>query len=272
MGSITPVPTSEEFTAPHSVLASRHSTQALVTCLPDTTQQLFDDMAFYASAAAVWSSLLTSLDAPKDGLCAELGCGVVPKVAMGLHYYRHVGQVDLIEPSARALASAETWLNFLCVQFAHTPIRESLFDLRMRRYDSVCANHALDDIILQEHCLRSGLPYEDLYCDASAFCRTWDTITRDCPWLSAFLDHLARTLTSLLSPGGLLILCDYQSHSHRALQLTSVTSLQKAAQQHLRSSLISEGLLSCEEKIPQKIQSGRFVVESSDIIALRSPL
>lgn len=67
----------------------------------ERTAELFEDLSFYSSMGRLWQRPLfgkLSLDAAP---IAELGCGPVPKAALGLHYLGFTGVCHLVDPDPR---------------------------------------------------------------------------------------------------------------------------------------------------------------------------
>lgn len=237
--------------------------------IADRTEELFGDVGFYWSAGQVWRELLTAVGAKLSGLSVEVGCGVVPKVGGALHYLEFEGALDLVDVSEESLEYASRWLTLLGCRFPRRSVRSHIFELGYEIYDGVFANHAIDDLILHEHCVRSGSSTRQLYLDGGSYGEAWLEISRDSEWIPSFVEMLVRAIVSALAPGGTVVMCDYQSHSHTALGLDYVTSLVRDVQAQVRKGLRERGLRSLDTLVPLHLHSDRFELGADDVIAFQ---
>ena len=235
----------------------------------DRTEELFGDLGFYWSAGQVWRDLLTAIGIKLGGRSAEIGCGVVPKVGGALHYLEFEGILDLVDISDESLRSASRWLSLLGCRFPHNSVRSHLFDLSHDLYEGIFANHVIDDLLLNEHCLRTECSADYLYRDGSRYRETWQEISRYSPWIPSFVEALVAKVASALTPGGTVVMCDYPSHSHKALGLENVTPLIRDVQDLIRKGLFDRGLRSLEALVPLHLESDRFELRAGDVIAFQ---
>lgn len=233
----------------------------------DRTAQLFDDVGFYWSAGQVWKSLLAALGVGDKGRVVECACGVVPKVGAALHYGTFHGTLDLVDLSQDSLARASRWLELLGCRFTHTARCSSIFDLEQESYQGIFANHAIDDLVLHAYCARAGIRLEPLFQDGTKYIETWAQLARDTPWLPAFIAQLIDTIAAALMPGGVVVMCDYESHSHRELGVCGVIEVVRNLQNLLRVEFAARGMSSLELALPQRLESGRFELSLGDVIA-----
>jgi hypothetical protein len=235
----------------------------------DRTEQLFADVGFYWSAGQVWKSLLAALGVGDEGRVVEFACGVVPKVGAALHYGTFHGTLDLVDLSQDSLARASRWLELLGCRFTHTARCSSIVDLEEAGYHGIFANHAIDDLVLHAYCARTGGRLDPLFENGTNYIETWAQLVRDTAWLPAVIAQLADTLVAALGRGGVVVMCDYESHSHRELGVSGVIEVVRNLQSLLRVEFSARGMSSIESKLPLRLESGRFELSRRDVIAFR---
>jgi hypothetical protein len=237
--------------------------------IPDRTEELFHDLTFYWSVGQVWRELFQAISLSPAARVAELGCGHVPKVAIGLHYFGARGQVDLIDSDAAALERAGRFLELMGAQFPMGVVKSTLFDDGAGEYDAVFANHLLDDLILSYFCERRGIDIAALYAREDAYIAAWGEVVATRDPLREVVQSLAEVLTRIVRPGGVVILLDYPSFSHRAFGLTAVIDLVRQATQLLRESVRSFGGVVIRGVPSTPVTVDRLTVTQDDIVAFR---
>jgi hypothetical protein len=237
--------------------------------IPDRTEELFQDLAFYWSVGQVWSRLLQAISLSRTARVAEIGCGYVPKVAMGLHYYGATGQLDLIDADAVALQHAGRFLELMGARLPLAAVRGAIFDRDLGQYDAVFANHLLDDLILSHFCEKRGVDIATLYAREDRYIAVWEEIVATPGVLEEVVPLLAQVLVRSVRPGGVVILLDYPSFSHRALGLTSVIRLVRETTQFLREGVRASGGVIIRALPSTPIAVDRVTVTQDDIVAFR---
>jgi hypothetical protein len=237
--------------------------------IPDRTEELFSDLAFYWSVGQIWSSLAQALRVSPTARIAEIGCGHVPKVAIGFHYLGVEGKVDLVDNDAIALERASRFLQLIGARFPIGVLQGTLFDEGVSGYDCVFANHLLDDLILDHFCKLHGVDAAKLYEREDNYLEVWGDIIATPHLLDDFVPVLADTLVTKVRPGGVVLLLDYPSFSHRALGLTEVIGLVRKATRLLRDAIRARGGNIVTDLPAASITVDRITVTQDDIVAFR---
>jgi hypothetical protein len=71
----------------------------------------------------------------------------------------------------------------------------------------------------------------------------------------------------VLAPGGIVVMCDYDSHTHCELGLEEIPLLVREVQSQVRTEFISRGLRSLEDLVPEQLDSDRFQIGRNDVVA-----
>jgi hypothetical protein len=237
--------------------------------IPDRTEELFSDLGFYWSVGQIWRSLAQALRISPTARIAEIGCGHVPKVAIGLHYLGVEGRVDLVDSDAIALERASRFLQLMGARFPVGIVPATLFDEGVGGYDVIFANHLLDDLILNHFCALRGLDSARLYEQEDRYIGVWKEIVATPHLVGEFVPVLAETLIAKVRPGGVVLLLDYPSFSHRALGLTDVIDLVRQATRLLRDALRTRGVKIVTDLPAASIKVDRITVTQDDIVAFR---
>lgn len=237
--------------------------------IPDRTEELFSDLAFYWSIGQIWRSLAEAVRISPTARIAEIGCGHVPKVAIGLHYLGIAGKVDLVDNDAIALDRASRFLELIGVRYPVGLVRATLFDEMVKGYDVILANHLLDDLILNHFCALRGVDVAKLYEEENRYIDVWEKIVATPHLLGDFVPVLAETLIAKVQPGGVVLLLDYPSFSHRALGLTDVIDLVRQVTRLLRHALRTRGAEVVTDLPATSITVDRVTVTQDDIVAFR---
>jgi hypothetical protein len=238
--------------------------------IPDRTEELFQDLAFYWSVGQVWRGLFEALSLSPTARVAEIGCGYVPKVAVGLHYFGARGVVDLIDSDPAALARAGRFLELMGSRFALGLVRGTLRKGVAGTYDAVFANHLVDDLILSHWCERRGIDIGTLYAREDRYVAVWGEIVATPRVLTEVIPSLAEALALAVRPKGLIVLLDYPSFSHRALGLNGVIDLVREGARLLRESLRANGAVMIPGIPSAPITIDRITVTQDAIVACRT--
>lgn len=237
--------------------------------IPDRTEELFHDLTFYWAVGQVWSALFRALSLPRSARVAEVGCGHVPKVGVGLHYFGALGQVDLIDADSVALERATRFLDLMGARFPVGSVKGTIFDGVVGAYDAVCANHLLDDLILSHFCQRRDIDISALYAREESYIAVWREIVATPHLLHEFVPAIAEVLVRSVRPGGVVLLLDYPSFSHRALGLNDVIRFVREAAQILRDTVRGKGAVIMMDLPAKPIRIDRLNVTQGDIVAWR---
>ncbi len=237
--------------------------------IPDRTEELFHDLTFYWSVGQVWRDLFQALSLSPFARVAEVGCGHVPKVAIGLHYFGAHGQVDLIDTDVVALERAKRFLELMGARFPVGMVHGTLCDGEAGRYDAVFANHLLDDLILSRFCERRTIDIATLYAREERYIGVWREIVATSDVLNEVVAALSEFLWRSARPGGVVILLDYPSFSHRALGLFDVVEYVREATRLLRETMRANGAVIMTGTPVRSITVDRVTVTQDDIVAYR---
>lgn len=237
--------------------------------IPDRTEELFSDLSFYWSVGQIWSSLARALSLRPDARIAEIGCGYVPKVAIGLHYLGVHGSVDLVDTDGVALQRASRFLELMGVRFPVGVVKATLFDEVNGGYDAIFANHLLDDLILNHHCESRGLDIRMLYAREARYAEVWGEIVADPHFLRELVPLIADALVRRVRPGGVALLLDYPSFTHRALGLTHVIDLVRQATRMLRDIVEARGATLITDLPSVPLTVDRVTVTRDDIVVFK---
>jgi hypothetical protein len=240
-----------------------------VMSVPERTEELFKDIEFYASMGRIWEPLLRSSIGRDERFVAELGTGPVPKVAIGLHYMQYKGVCDLIDTDPRATTMADEFLNMLGAQFKREQVNQSVLKVEGKRYGALFANHFLDDLILDAYCKDSGESLAALYNDEQLYVKTWQTVLARPELLQRVTKALTGALLSLLRPGGIAVILDYPSFSHRALGLDSVTACVRVCQSLIKEYARAGGAEIVLDLLPHPITIEQIEISPSNLVTFR---
>ena len=238
--------------------------------IPERTDELFQDLAFYWSVGQVWRALFEALSLSSTARVAEFGCGYVPKVAVGLHYFGARGQVDLIDSDATALQRAGRFLELIGSRFALGLVRGALRKGVAGSYDAVFANHLVDDLILSHWCEQRDIDIGTLYAREDRYVAVWGEIVSNPHVLTEVIPSLADALALTVRPNGLIVLLDYPSFSHRALGLNGVIDLVRQGTRLLRESLRANGAVMIPDIPSAPLAIDRVTVTQDDVVACRT--
>lgn len=237
--------------------------------IPDRTEELFSDLTFYWSVGKVWEAIIKTVPLATDARVAEVGCGYVPKVAVGLHYADFRGTVDLLDTDDAALTHAERFLEMVGARCTPQTKQTTLFDETVGGYDALLANHLLDDLILARYCKQHGIESAQLYQREDLYAAVWNQIVASHDLLAHFVPALAAALLKLVKPGGVVVFLDYPSFSHRALGLHAVIDTVRAATRQLRAYLRTAGATVLEDLPVAPLTFDRLTVTKDDVVAFR---
>jgi hypothetical protein len=237
--------------------------------IPDRTDELFQDLTFYWSVGQVWRTLFEAISLHPSARIAEIGCGYVPKVAIGLHYFGAHGQVDLIDADAVALEHAKRFLELMGARFPVGAVKGALSYGVVGEYDAVFANHLLDDLILSHFCERRNIDIAKLYGREESYIAVWREIVTTPDLLNELVPALAEVLVRSVRTGGLVVLLDYPSFSHRALGLNDVVEFVRTATRLLRENVRAKGAVIMTGIPSTSITIDRMNITQDDIVACR---
>lgn len=237
--------------------------------IPDRTDELFHDLTFYWSVGQVWRELFQAISLSPLARVAEIGCGHVPKVGIGLHYFGAHGQVDLVDTDLVALERAKRFLELMGARFPVGMVNGTLSDGEAGRYDAVFANHLLDDLILSRFCERRNIDIGTLYAVEEKYIGVWREIVATSDGLNEVVVGLSEVLQRSVRPGGVVMLLDYPSFSHRALGLFDVVEYVREARRLLRETMRATGAVILTGIPARSITVDRMTVTQDDIVAWR---
>lgn len=237
--------------------------------IPDRTGEIFQDLTFYWSVGQVWKNLFQAIALSPSARVAEIGCGYVPKVAIGLHYFGALGQVDLIDTDGVALERARRFLELMGARLPVGTVQGTILDGVVGEYDAVFANHLLDDLILRHVCERREIDVGALYAREEMYVSLWREIVTTPDLLYEVIPAFARLLVRSVRPGGVVLLLDYPSFSHRALGLSDVVDFVRKATRLLRESMRANGAVILTGIPSTSLRVDRMNVTQDEIVACR---
>ena len=237
--------------------------------IPERTEELFNDLTFYWSVGQVWREIFAGMPMRQDARVAEVGCGYVPKVALGLHYAGFTGTVDLVDTDGEALSHAARFLELVGARCSSTTQAATLGDPHGRTYDALFGNHLLDDLVLSAFCVPRGIEGARLYEREDRYMAVWSEIINDSTFAERFVPDLADTLVGSVRPDGIVVLLDYPSFTHRALRLTRVIKFVREVALNLRRALVGRGA-TLLAPLKGSVTFDRLAVTPDDLVAFRS--
>jgi hypothetical protein len=240
-----------------------------VMSIPERTQELFNDLEFYASMGRIWQGLLERALDSSEGIVAEVGCGPVPKVGIGLHYAGFTGTCHLLDIDPKAGQMSCEYLTMLGARYTRVAVSESLFDPNDVKYTGLFANHLIDDLILHTHCQTVGICIDDLYNDEGLYQRVWEDAAGGLRQIAALMERFIRAVFAKTKPGGVVLLLDYPSFSHRALGLGFVTECVRRCQGLLRELIGDLGGVMLDSVLSAKTVVGRIELDPENLLAFR---
>lgn len=146
--------------------------------IADRTDELFKDLTFYWSVGQVWRDILERVIPPAVHSVAEVGCGSVPKVPLGLHYLNFMGTVDLIDSDEAILSQAGNFLELFGARFECVRRAVAIAEAPQEAYDVVFANHLLDDLVLSYYCAVKSEGPISLYQNEGSYAAIWNQIVQ----------------------------------------------------------------------------------------------
>lgn len=247
--------------------SSFQSKQSLA--IPERTEEFFNELSYFHSLGTIWLNIFQSCRAPRRATLLDVGCGYYPKVEMGLYYYGFKGTVELLDLDRRALSFSQRFLTFFDCAFQARSRHQNLWRMPAGSYQAVVGNHLLDDLILEVAADWIQTPLATLYSEETRYLKTWREVEARFSELLGFAQRFAVKIRSLLAPGGLVLLLDYPSFSHRALQASLIPRVVGRFQRVLRTALVDVGFRPVEPMEERKLQHGMFKLRRSHLIAYR---
>lgn len=246
------------------------SFQRNVLNIPDRAAELVTDLQFLEKIGRIWETIFRAAGVRDDMRLLDVGCGFLPKVELGLFYAGFRGEVTLLDSCEEALERACQFLSAFNAGFSTRKRSESLWDSAAGSYDFICANHLIDDLVLDAYCSRNAISLSSIYDDEQAFRQSWEDIIAHPSFAFSLMSRLGRYVSRMTprNNGGLLLL-DYPSHSHLALDLDHIFRLVSELQKALRASLKEHGFSEIEVFETPDIVCGRTTVPSSSCLAFR---
>ena len=232
---------------------------------PERTAEIASDLNFYWSVASVWQSIISQYFSRRTISVAEIGCGHISKVALGLTYFDFWGQLTLIDQDKHAIDRALECLDYFGARFMRSGQTSSVFD-NTRKFDAILANHLIDDLILSRFCKLNRVSLSKLYEDEKLYLRSWQKILENPAFLADLAKDFAAALVGSLNENSLILLLDYDSFSHKALGISAVTTLVSGFKQSLKTELA--GLSATELKpLASDITFGRMTIKKEMLLA-----
>ena len=240
-----------------------------ILSIPDRTDEIFKDLTFYWSIGQIWKEIIKNSFHEETQWVAEIGCGYIPKVGLGLSYFGFKGSLDLIDVDSRAAKKASSFLGLFGANFKSYSRVSSIFAESEVRYDSLLANHLLDDIILSNFCELNSIAGFKMYEREDEYKKTWQKIVSNSEFIPALMEELAETLLAKVKPGGIILLLDYPSFTHKALKLFPLIKQVKQAQSILRNKLENLGAIQIKGVMDEALKFDRLMVNPTDLICFR---
>jgi Methyltransferase small domain len=232
--------------------------------IPERTGEFFQELSFFFSIGKIWQALFSELEEVPFKKVLDIGPGYFPKVELGLYYSGYSGAVTLLDQDPRATESAEKFLNFFKCSFLARTIHKSILDEHSDKYDLIVANHFLDDYALACHCKDRGIDIGEAYQSEKLYRAVWNDIERNLEGVLSGVRDLAIRFIQLLLPGGSVLLLDYTSFSHRALELEVIPRCVKKIKKTLLAELERNGMTP-RKLLSKSIKSDRLRISNKDL-------
>lgn len=204
-------------------------------CVPERTEEMVRDLEFFSSIGRAWERVLRRFLRGDESHVAELGCGPVPKAAIGLHYTDFAGTCDLIDIHEQTGVLSGKFLEMLGVRFEINVIDRSIFSIHGSQYGAVFANHLIDDLVLQAYCEGRQRDAEPMCTTQQLSPQTWRTAARSPQLLDRTMRKLVDAVFSLVHPGGFAVFLDYPIPLVSGVCGNANDSSLQACQEYIRS-------------------------------------
>lgn len=239
--------------------------------IQDRSEELLDDLTFLSSIGRVWETLFDQVRLTAKTTVIDIGCGVFPKVELGLFYRCFAGKVTLVDTSPGAIQRALSFIDFFNPAFTADGVCGDLFKVGLQKADVVTGNHLLDDLLLSSFCETQSVPLDRVYGSEKGYAQIWAKIQKTDQHAIKTAKRVAAALDEITSQKGVIILFDYLSHSHLDLGLSCIREVVAVTQHELQRELEARNFeaVTFQAELPG---FGRVVPERRDIIFVKRNL
>lgn len=240
--------------------------------LPDRTHQVTVEAEFMASVGRLWARLLAPLGLERAGRAIDLGPGWAPKVELGLYYGGFKGHAVLINQDGNALETLGRFLRIFDLKYSLSTDQADLLSWQGEPGDLVLANHLLDDLLIDDHCRRTGADAGGLYARESAFREAWEQILRQPPGRErALVEALADAVARMTRPGGHAVFVQYPSYAERTLSLVDAVESGQRMLRGLGAALERRGFDDLSGQADALLEGAREPFEARHCLLSRAP-
>lgn len=192
---------------------------------PRRTAEFFNYFFGYHEQAKKWSEILKCLPLDRIESVLDICPGWSPKIEWALSDLNFEGKVYLLDLSSEALRRLERLLKIYQVKYSWEFLLEDFFSVDMPPVDLLVANHAFDDLVLEQYCRRSGILLESLY-ESEALIRkaTENAILGKHFCKDEFCAKVVARIDNLVKCERYVACMHYQGLTERALELADWTS------------------------------------------------
>jgi hypothetical protein len=237
--------------------------------IPDRTEEIAKDLKFYWSVASVWREIIRATFGVTQVSVAEVGCGHISKIGLGLIYSDFNGQLTLVDTDVTASKRAVECLSYFGARFLVAEDHSSIIQKSTKKFDAILSNHFLDDLILSTYCEQNSISLDSLYACEQFYRQVWNEIVHCQENLPSLAKSLAQNLNQKLNTKGLLLMLDYPSFSHKAMSLSKVIILVKSFRELLKKELCSLGLVQFSLTNLEHLHFDRLTINSQQLLAFR---
>ncbi|HAR64137.1 MAG: hypothetical protein DKM50_05450 [Candidatus Margulisiibacteriota bacterium] len=201
----------------------------------------------------------------------DIGCGVYPKVELGLHYTGFTGELSMVDIAPSILVKAVSFLDYINAKFKVTAIANTLWELNCKPFNIITANHFLDDLVIENHCTTFGIELRNVYHNEKLLASLWDNILLEPDAAYSLMDRFAERLDSLLNNDGIIVLADYPSYYYQTKGLLKVIVFLEKLQKYLQGSLSKKRYKNITLFREKKLKYGWLEISPDNCLCMKKP-
>lgn len=126
-----------------------------------------------------WEQALQLVQFPLDGVIAEFGPGISPKIQLALKSTPFMGKLALVDTNQQALAVQNIVAGLSRPNFEVETFQENLFDIPFDRFDLITANHLIDDLVAVEYAHIWEIDYARVFSNPELQQEFWTRLNTD---------------------------------------------------------------------------------------------
>ncbi len=211
--------------------------------VPSRTRQIYNELEFYSLIGRSWAKIFEKLDIHKFKKIVDLCPGFIPKIELGLFYFKYKGKVIAIDKDIESLKRLEKFLAIFNPKFS---LEKKAIDVfrNLEGYEFVTGNHIIDDLILYYFSKKRNINLNELYAKEDRMRDFWGSIEQNREeYLKEIVSVLVDLFKRMIGINGYLCISHYKSYMEKLLDLENAADFAQAAWQKVVEKLCQNGFV-----------------------------